>query len=54
MTDVTANLGRQRLTIWQQNVDKSLIAQHMVLNTVSLATNIICLQEPYFDFNKKS
>ena len=54
MTDATTDLGGQRLTIWQQNVDKSLIAQHAVLNTVNPATDIICLQEPYFDFNKKS
>lgn len=47
--------GRQRnmLTIWQQNIDKSLTAQHAVLNTVNKETDIICLQEPYFDFNKK-
>ena len=54
MNDDTSTHGGQRLTIWQQNVDKSLTAQHAVLNTVSPTTDIICLQEPYFDFNKKS
>ena len=42
-----------KLTIWQQNVDKSLMAQQAVLNTVDRSTDILCIQEPYFDFNKK-
>ncbi|KNZ74446.1 hypothetical protein J132_06958, partial [Termitomyces sp. J132] len=43
-----------RLVIWQQNLDKSLTAQHAMLNTLERGTDVVCLQEPYFDFNKKS
>lgn len=45
---------RDRLTIWQQNVNKSLITQHAVLAAMNDDIDILCLQEPYYDFNKKS
>ena len=35
---------RDELTIWQQNVNKSLIAQHAVLNAMTDETDILCLQ----------
>jgi ribonuclease HI len=38
------------IKIWQQNVRKSLTAQLATLHSVEDKYDIICIQEPYFDF----
>ncbi|KAF8076829.1 hypothetical protein FPV67DRAFT_1407513, partial [Lyophyllum atratum] len=45
---------RKTLTIWQQNLNKSLDAQLDMLNSLRDRHDIICIQEPHFDFNKQS
>lgn len=45
------------LRIWQQNLNKSLIAQQCLLQTSHTAADshdIICIQEPYIDFKGNS
>jgi ribonuclease HI len=45
------------LRIWQQNLNKSLVAQQSLLQTAHSAANsfdIICIQEPYIDFKGNS
>ena len=38
------------IKIWQQNTRKSLIVQLATLHSVENKYDIICIQEPYFDF----
>ena len=44
----------EHIKIWQQNTRKSLIAQLATLHSVEDKYDIICLQEPYFDFQAVS
>lgn len=45
---------RKTLSIWQINMNKSLNAQHAALFALRGDIDVLCIQEPYFDFNKKS
>src|ERR1700733_14915921 len=38
------------LTIWQQNINKSLLAQLDTLSTIKKDYDVVLIQEPYFDF----
>ena len=42
------------IKIWQQNARKSLTVQLATLHSVENKYDIICIQEPYFDFQKIS
>src|SRR5277367_2948245 len=42
------------LKIWQQNARKSLTVQLATLHSVEDKYDIICIQEPYFDFQSLS
>src|SRR6266700_4447760 len=46
MTDIT----HRTIRIWQQNTRKSLTAHLATLHNLENAFDIICLQEPAFDF----
>ena len=48
MSDETRGIVRVR--IWQQNVRKSLIATHALLNGLKDEYDMVCIQEPHFDF----
>lgn len=45
---------RKTLNIWQMNLNKLLTAQHAVLFAIWGDIDVLCIQEPYFDFNKNS
>src|SRR5271155_5525761 len=38
------------IKIWQQNTRKSLVVQLATLHSVEDKYDVICIQEPYFDF----
>src|SRR5271168_794337 len=42
------------IRIWQQNTRRSLEAQLALLNSLRNDFNIICIQEPHFDFQNLS
>src|SRR5277367_2862375 len=44
----------KHLHIWQQNARKSLTVQLATLHSVKDKYDIICIQEPYFDFQALS
>ena len=47
--------GPKQMRIWQQNLNKSLVAQQDLLNTISPDEyDLILLQEPYIDHNGKT
>ena len=48
MSDETRGIVRVR--IWQQNFWKSLIAMHALLNGLKDEYDMVCIQEPHFDF----
>ena len=39
-----------RLRIWQQNLNKSLTAQQAFLHSLKGNCDVVCIQEPHFDF----
>ncbi|KAF8162539.1 hypothetical protein BJ912DRAFT_864668, partial [Pholiota molesta] len=51
MTDTPTNAT---LRIWQQNVRKSWEAQLVTLHSAMENFDVICLQEPHFDFKRLS
>ena len=51
---VLENTNIDHIKIWQQNARKSLIVQLATLHSVEDKFDIICLQEPYFDFQHMS
>ncbi|KAF8875637.1 hypothetical protein BD779DRAFT_1443159, partial [Infundibulicybe gibba] len=38
------------LKIWQQNINKSLVGQHDLLNSAGKTYDIVAIQEPHIDF----
>ena len=44
----------EHIKIWQQNARKSLTVQLAMLHSIENEYDIICLQEPYFDFQNIS
>src|SRR5277367_669159 len=44
----------KHIRIWQQNAKKSLIVQLATLHSVEDNYDVICIQEPYFDFQSIS
>src|SRR5262245_30548707 len=43
------------LKIWQQNLNKSMVAQQDLINTLDPEDyDLILIQEPYIDFNRKT
>ena len=44
------NRGFTKVRIWQQNVRKSLVAIHALLNGLKDEYDLVCIQEPHFDF----
>ena len=44
------NRGFTKVRIWQQNVRKSLVATHALLNGLKDEYDLVCIQEPHFDF----
>src|SRR5271168_4605901 len=42
------------INVWQQNARKSLIVQLATLHSVEDKYDVICIQEPYFDFQALS
>src|SRR5271156_1498796 len=46
--------GLNHINVWQQNARKSLIVQLATLHSVEYKYDVICIQEPYFDFQSLS
>src|SRR5271156_4606474 len=46
--------GLNHINVWQQNARKSLIVQLATLHSVEDKYDVICIQEPYFDFQSLS